>query len=377
LEGARHMLRGEAEQLARLTGASGELIGRARDKGTLLAATRKATRLVTVTGLPGVGKTALALAAAASATAYFPDGVWPVPLGQLRDSELVAHTVAQALGLPDRLNKRLLDGMAAELGAMRMLLVLDTCEHLLAGCAELVTALARTCPYIRIIATSRQPLRVPGEHVQILRPLTLGHAVVLFGRRARQVRPAFRVTPQNRPLITDICRRLDRLPLAIELAARQLDSMSLDELRADLNSGLGMLHNGADAPGRHQTMGAAIGWSHQLCSPAERLLWARLSVFGEPFLLEDAKQVCGGPHLPAGEVGDALAGLAERSVLLTDPSAGTDRAARVAGVEGPSRPAAAHRMPETIRAYGAAMLLRLGEERAVHARYRAWQAHRK
>lgn len=370
------MLRGEAEQLARLTGASGELVGRARDKGTLTALLQ-ATRLVTVTGLPGVGKTAVALAAATSVTRVFPDGIWPVPLGQLRDGELVPHTVAQALGLPDRLNRRLLDSLAAELGAMRMLLVLDTCEHLLTGCAEVTSTLTRACPYLRVITTSRQPLHVPGEHVHTLRPLTLGHAVVLFGRRARQVRPAFHVTPDNRPLITDICRRLDRLPLAIELAVRQLDSMSLEELRSDLDSGLGLLHNGADAPGRHQTMGAAIGWSHQLCSPAERLLWARLSVFVEPFRLEDAKQVCGGPHLPDEEVSDALAGLADRSVLLTDPSAGTDAIARAAGPEGTPRPAAAYRMPETIRAYGAAMLLRLGEERSAHARYRSWQAHRK
>jgi predicted ATPase len=355
------MLRGEAEQMARLAGGAAELIGRARDKSALLALTSGAS-LVTVTGLPGVGKTALALAVAAAANRSYRDGVWPVPLGQLREPLLVPHTVAQALDVPDRLGRDRLGALTGELGDRRMLLLLDTCEHLASGCADLVTAIARDCPGITVLATSRGPLGVPGEKAYTLRPLTLGHAIVLFGKRARQVAPDFRVTLDNRTQIAEICRRLDRLPLAIELAVRQLASASLAELGDDLEHGLGLLHNGVDAPGRHQTMSAAIGWSHQLCSPAERLLWARLTVFTEPFQLNDASQVCADSNLPPQEVADALLALTNRSLLLVDAPNGSD---------------AVYRLPETIRAYGSAMLLRLGEEGAVHARYRMWRAHRK
>lgn len=359
------MLRGDAEQLARLAGESGELVGRARDKAALSALVLS-TRMVTVTGLPGVGKTALALSVAASMTRAFPDGVWPVPLGQLRDSDLVPHTVAEALAVPDRLGadqlgRNRLDVLAAELSRRRLLLVLDTCEHVTRSCADVSATLLRHCPDVHILATSREPLRLNDERVHTLRPLTLGHAVVLFGKRAREVLPDFRVTPENRPVVTEICRRLDRLPLAIELAARQLVSLSLTELRDDLDMGLGLLHNGADAPGRQQTLSAAIGWSHQLCTPTERLLWARLSVFTEPFRLSDAQEVCADDHLGRMAVADALLGLATRSVLLTEHY---------------SDDGTAYRVPQTIRAYGSAMLLRLGEEGAVHARYRQWRSRR-
>jgi predicted ATPase len=355
------MLRGEAEQMARLAGGAAELIGRARDKSALLALT-SGTSLVTVTGLPGVGKTALSLAVAAASSRSFRDGVWPVPLGQLREPLLVPHTVAQALDVPDHLTRDRLGALTSELRARRMLLMLDTCEHLGSGCSDLVAAIVRDCPHITVLATSREPLEVPGEKVYTLRPLTLGHAIVLFGKRARQSAPDFRVTLDNRAVIADICRRLDRLPLAIELAVRQLASVSLAELSDDLDTGLGLLHNGMDVPGRHQTLSAAIGWSHQLCTPAERLLWARLTVFTEPFQLDDASQVCADGNLPPLALGTALRGLANRSLLLADA---------------PNGDSPVYRLPETIRAYGSAMLLRLGEESAVHARYRMWRAHRK
>lgn len=358
------VLRGESEQLVRLAGESGELTGRARDKAALAALD---TRLVTVTGLPGVGKTAVTLAVAADATGTFRDGVWPVPLGQLRNDDLVPHTVAQALAIggqpsPDELSLSRLDALAAGLRDRQLLIVLDTCEHLIRGCNELAAALLRNCPDVRIMATSREPLRLPAEQVYSLRPLTLGHAVVLFGKRARPVAADFRVTPENRQIVTEICRRLDRLPLAIELAVRQLDSLSLTELRDDLNHGLGLLHDGVEAPGRHQTMSAAIGWSHQLCTPVERLLWARLSVFAEPVNYDDARQVCGDEYLDPLAIAEALLGLARRSVLLTETTRRGDTL---------------YRVPETIRAYGSAMLLRLGEESAMHARYRLWRIQRK
>ena len=355
------MLRGEADQLARVAGASGNLVGRTRDKA-ILSALLPGSPLITVTGLPGVGKTAIALAVAVTTSRTFPDGVWPVPLGQLRQHELVPHTVAQALDVPDQLSRDVLDSLTTALRDRQLLLVLDTCEHVARGCAAVARAITAHCPGVRVIATSREPLRLPDERLYTLRPLTLGHAIVLFGKRARSASPGFHMTPENRPVVAEICRRLDRLPLAIELAARQLATSSLPELRADLQHGLGLLHNGVDAPGRHQTLSAAIGWTHELCSPAERLLWARLSVFAEPFRHNDASLVCSDEYLPTTVVATALPGLASRSVLLVD---------------GPADDGTSYRMPETIRAYGSAMLLRLGDEAAVQARYRLWRTHRK
>jgi predicted ATPase len=358
------VLRGEAGQIARLAGSASRLIGRARDTDALLTMLR-GTRLITVTGLPGVGKTAVTIAAATAAK-DFPDGVWPVALGQLRDQALVPHTVAQYLSVPDYLSRTRLDSLAGELRSRRLLLILDTCEHLARGCADLAAALLRSCPQLRIITTSREPLRLPDERLLTIRPLALGHAISLFGQRAAEAAPAFQITPGNRATVTAVCRRLDRLPLAIELAARQLAAGSLDRLRADLEVGFGLLHNSADSPGRHQTLCAAIGWSHQLCTPAERLLWARLSVFTEPFGLPDAAAVCAGDNLSRLAVADALLGLASRSVLLTDPPPDPGAGGAASG--------ARYRVPQTIRAYGAAMLLRLGEEAELHRRHQAWRA---
>lgn len=331
---------------------------------SLIPAIRTA-RLVTLTGLPGVGKTAVAAAAVRSLRGAYPDGVWPVALGQLQDGALVEHTVAQVLMVPDTLGEKQLGSLVGQLQARRLLLMLDTCEHLIGGCERLVAGLLASCPGVRVIATSREPLRLPGEHVVPVRPLTLGHAVVLFSRRAREAAPDFKVTPDNRALVASVCRRLDRLPLAIELAARQLGSMSLDRLRAALASGFSILRDDstprddADSPRRHQSLYAAIGWSHELCTPQERLLWARLSVFAEPVKIPDAIAVCADRQLPASAVADALLGLAGRSVVLTDtdPADGTR-----------------YRVPGTIRSFGATMLLRLGEAADQRRRYLDWLA---
>jgi predicted ATPase len=335
----------------------GGLVGRAAEFAAAQRMLGRA-RLVTLTGLPGVGKTAVGVAAAARAN--FADGAWLVPLDSLRDGDLLPHTIAGALGMRDGPASCRLEALVDELCDRRLLLVLDTCEHLIGACAGFATALLLTPGRdVRILATSREPLRVRGGLTVTVRPLPLRYAVELFGQRAADAAPGFRVTPENRETVAAICRRLDRLPLAIELAARQMASGSLEQLRSRLQADYWFLRNSEDAPPRHETLRTAIGWSHQLCTPAEQLLWARLSVFDGSFRLQDAQDICAGPDLSGQEVATAVAMLAARSILLM----GQDK----------SRPAW-FRLPAIVRAYGAGMLRRLGDSREWERRYQAWRA---
>ena len=340
--------------------APGDLVGRSAETAavrTLLDRNMPGrSRLVTLTGLPGVGKTAVGVVAAASAARNFADGTSIIRLDSLRDEALLPHTIAEALRLPDRYAASPLEVLAAELSDRQLLLVLDTCEHLIGTCAAVAMTLLPECPGLCVLATSREPLRVPGESVLAIRPLQARDAVALFARRAVQASPGFRRTAANQETVTAICGRLDGLPLAIELAARQLASVSAAELLSGLRSGYGLLRDGDEYPPRQQTMRAAIGWSHQLCTPAERLLWARLGVFPGWFGLRDAQEICADAHLPEDVVAAALTLLAERSVLLKDLIAAGDR----------------FRLPATIRAYGLEMLHRLEEYDELTDRYRRW-----
>jgi predicted ATPase len=334
----------------------GGLVGRAAEVAAIIRMLG-GTRLATVTGLPGVGKTAVSLKAASAIAWNFTDGALTVRLDTLRDEALLPHTIAAALELDDRFAGSRLDVLIEGLCDRRMLVVLDTCEHVLGASAGLASALLAACPGVRILATSRQPLRVPGESVMSARPLRPGDAVTLFTQRAAQTRG--RLTVEHRAVVESICALLDRLPLAIELAVRQLAGMEpLSAALAELASGL---EAGDELPGRaggsadrHRTLRAAIGWSHGLCTPAERLLWARLSVFSGPFLPRHAQDVCTTSQLPDEAVAACLAMLAERSILLWDEPAG-------------------FRLPATIRAYGRTMLRRLGQDQEFTERYRRWQ----
>jgi predicted ATPase len=339
-------------------GHSAALVGRAAELATIQRMMGRA-QLVTVIGPPGVGKTAVGIAAAAAMRSNFADGAWLVTFDSLRDEDLLPHAVADALNIPDRLSRSRMNGLAGELAGRRLLLVLDTCEHLAGACAALITRLlTQPCPGLRILATSRAPLRVPGGLTVTIGPLPMRHAMTMFGRRAAGAAPGFRITPGNRETVEAICSRLDRLPLAIDLAARQLASGSAEQLRSRLQAGYWFLRNSADSPPRHETLRTAIGWSHQLCTPAERLLWARLSVFPGSFRLPDARDVCAGRHLPGHAVDAAVATLAAQSILLMDLRDG--RQARF-------------RLPATVRAYGAGMLHQLGEDAEWQRRYQAWQ----
>jgi predicted ATPase len=331
---------------------SGGLTGRSAETAAIRRAVSRSP-VVTVTGLPGVGKTATSIAAALgidTVPAGFPDGLALIRLDGLRDETLLPHTVAAALLLPDAFDVSPHRAVTAALRGKRMLLLLDTCEHLLGAVAAFASELTEACPGVRILATSREPLRVPGEETIYLAPLPMGDAVELFRQRAGGV-------PLDSDALEAVCEQLDRLPLAIVLAARQLSVGSLDALRAGLESGYDFLSDPGAQVARHQTLAAAIGWSHQLCTPAERLLWARLAVFEGAFGVKDCQEVCATTYLTDANVEVGVTMLAERSLLLHVTS------------ELPR-----YVMPHTIRAYGLAMLRRIAEEDEMRRRYRRWRS---
>ncbi|WP_419995785.1 ATP-binding protein [Streptomyces boninensis] len=326
-------------------------------------------RLVTLTGVGGVGKSRLALHAGARAQAdeaeeAFRDGVWLVELSPLQDSTLLAHTVAGALRLSDATARPALEVLGEWLADKALLLILDTCEHLLDGCTRLVESLLSVAPGLRVLATSRQPLGIAGERVLAVPPLPTekdAAAVRLFTDRAAAASPGFVLPAGDRQAVaavTALCRDLDGLPLAIELAAGQLHAMSLEQLTDRLRvrfDTLTPLGRPRPALPRHQTMRTTIGWSHELCTPLERLLWARLSVFAGGFDEEAAQLVCAGGPLADKEIPAVLRGLVDKSVVQPDQ-------------EGPRGPR--YRLLDTIREYGTRWLRELDEYHTLQRRHR-------
>ncbi|MCX5243731.1 AAA family ATPase [Streptomyces sp. NBC_00201] len=315
-------------------------------------------RLVTLTGPAGVGKSRLALRAAHAARAGFPGGAWLVELSELRDPDLLTNTVAQATRLTEQTLHPLLQAVCEHLAGAPLLLVLDTCEHVLDECARVVQELLANVPELRVLATSRQPLGVPGEHLLTVAPLPLGErddAVALFAARAAASVPSFTLTDANRAHVAAVCARLDGIPLALELAAVRLRGFPLDRLLEGLDSRFDLLVSPARPRlARHQTLRTAIGWSHELCTPLERLLWARLSVFAGGWDVEAAEFVCHGGPLDAEEILPLLASLTEKSIVTRD---GEEAAVR-------------YRMLDTVRSFGADWLTGLGETEAVRRRHR-------
>ncbi|NIH84175.1 ATP-binding protein [Amycolatopsis granulosa] len=332
-------------------------VGRRRE----LAETRRllaSARLVTLTGASGVGKTRLALRAAADVRRAFPDGVWFVPLAELRDPALLAYTIATTLGLTDQAGAQVA-GLAEFLEDQRVLLVLDNCEHVLDACAVLVAKLLSATSSVRVLATSRQLLRADGEQVLVVPPLPVPsagepavEAVTLFAERAAAVVPGFTVDSSNRDTVVRICRRLDGIPLALELAAVRLRVLSLGQLLERLDDRFRLLTGGSrSAPGRQQTLEAAIAWSFDLCTGAEQAVWEAVSVFAGGFDLEAAEAVCAAAGIDAGEVLDLVAGMVDKSIL-----------ARLDGTFGRS---ARYGMLETLREFGDVKLVASGREEAV------------
>lgn len=327
------------------------------------------SRLVTLTGVGGVGKTRLALHTARTLRRAFPAGVRLVELAEVADPALVPVTVMQAMGLRGSAG----DGIDALIDFLRpreLLLVLDGCEHLVAGCAALVGRLLPACAGLRVLATSREPLRTNGEHTYLVPTLPVPgerlrageriaryDAVALFTERATAADPGFAVTERNREAVAALCRRLDGLPLAIELAAVRMNAVNPEELLARLAEPHRLLAAGSRASvARHRTLRAAMEWSHQRCSAEEKTLWARLSAFSGGFDLTAAESVCEGDGLPHESVFEALGGLVEKSIVVADTSAGTTR----------------YRALEVIREFGGELLADRGEQARVRHRHQEY-----
>lgn len=337
------------------------------------------TRLLTLTGSGGVGKTRLVLRVASDLVGAFPDGVWLVELAGLGDPTLVPQATASALGVREQPGRSLLDTLIDVMRPRTCLLVLDNCEHLVAACATLANGLLRTCPGLTLLATSREPLGIAGESVWRVPPLTLPdgsgddaladspstlaryEAIRLFEERARAALPAFSLTNQNAPAVVQICRRLDGIPLAIELAAARSRGLAPEQLSTRLNDRFRLLTGGSrTALARHQTLRALVDWSYELLSEPERVLLQRLSVFAGGWTLDAAEVVCAGDDLETGDVLELLLQLVDRSLVLAED---TD-AGRTPGVR--------YRLLETLRQYGAEKLYEAGDEDVMRGRHLSW-----
>ena len=315
-----------------------------------------ANRLVTLTGAGGVGKTRLAVQVAARLDGDFADGVWYVDLAPITDPDVVPLAVTRALGLPDQAGRTTMDTLTHVIAGRHMLVVLDNCEHLIDACAALATALLAACPAVTIFATSREPIRVPGEVAWPVPSLSLAdEAITLFTDRARYVRPDFVVNDANSATVTEICQRLDGIPLAIELAAARVRALSLAQILESLHNRFRLLTGGArTAVRRQQTLRASVDWSHALLTDPERVLFRRAAVFMGGFDLDAAQAVCGDSDVERYQTLDQLTLLIEKSLVVAeDGNFGTR-----------------YRMLETVRQYALENLGDSGEAYPVRALHR-------
>jgi len=330
-----------------------------------------ADRLVTLTGAGGAGKTRLALQVAAELLESYQDGVWLVQLESLADPALVPQTVASAVGVREE-HRPLVETVADFLHPKSLLLVVDNCEHLLVACAQLAETFLRRCPQLRVLATSQEPLGVAGEATYRVpslsmpdakqapdpESLTQYEAVRLFAERAALSKRDFALTGGNALAVAQLVRRLDGIPLAIELAAARLKALSVEQIVARLDDRFRLLTAGTrTAVARHQTLKATMDWSYELLSEAERAMLRRVSVFAGGWTLEAAETVCSGEGIEPREVLDLLALLVDKSmVLVYEEDHGGPR----------------YRLLETVRQYGRERLVESGEDEAVGRRHRDW-----
>ncbi|WP_342661758.1 Serine/threonine-protein kinase PknD (plasmid) [Rhodococcus ruber] len=330
------------------------------------------SRLVTLTGIGGVGKTRLAIQVAARVQREYADGVRLVELGDLREGSSLVDAVAGAVEVRDHSARPLWEVLVEHLAAQELLLVLDNCEHMVDAVADLARTLLRTGPRLRILTTSREPLGVGGEAVlrvpplpvpdpdiegrPSLRALVKYDAVTLFAERAAAIVPGFALTGDNAATVARICHRLDGLPLPIELAAARLRALSPEQILDRLTDRYTLLTRGSrGAPTRQQTLRWCIDWSFDLCTAAEQRVWARVAVFAGSFDLDAAEQVCGA-DLAAGEVLDTLTSLVDKSILIREETGSVVR----------------FRLLETLREYGYEKLEQTGEDLPLRRRYRDW-----
>ncbi len=291
------------------------------------------TRLLSLTGTGGCGKTRLALKVAGNLVGKFDDGVWWVGLAPLSDPALAPKSVASALGVRERPGRQMMETLSDHLGSRKMLLILDNCEHLIGACATLAEALLRTCPDLKILATTREPLGIAGEanwpvpslSVPAAHPLPPVHelvryeAVGLFVERAAEAGPGFEPTEHNAPAVVRVCRKLEGVPLAIELAAARTKVLTVEQIADRLGDSFGLLTEGSRTALPHQrTLRATVDWSHGLLSEGERDLFQRLSVFAGGFTLEAAEEVCSGRGIEQVEVLPLLSRLVDKSLVVTE-----------------------------------------------------------
>ncbi len=313
-------------------------VGR-QDELSELGALISTSRLVTLAGVGGVGKTTLAVQAARDQVPLFDDGVWLVELGDLSDGSLLPGVAAAALGIHNRATRPPAEVMVEYLADREALVVLDNCEQVIDDAAALVETLLEGCPRLRILATSREVLGIAGEAVLPLSPLPypdIGSipnraklarydAVALFVERARSADPRFTLTQNNAAAVARICAQLDGLPLAIELAAARLRVMSADQIADRLSDRFKLLTRGKrGAPTRQQTLSWCIGWSYDRCTPQEQQLWARLSVFAGTFELDAAREICA-EDVSAEDLLDELCALVDKSILIRNEDDGVVR----------------------------------------------------
>jgi len=356
----------------RLRGELTEFVGR-RAELVLVRRALNSARLVTLIGPGGIGKTRLAIEAASGARRAFSDGVGLADLGGLRDPALLVPEVARSLGLADKSARWAVASLSDRLASRRVLLVLDQCEHVADACAVMADALLRACPGLRIIATSRHVLGVVGEVTVAVPPMTVPadgpsaipeelrcyEAVRLFADRAAAVLPGFVVDAENGATVAAVCRALDGIPLAIELAAVRLRSLSPQQVLARLDSRFQLLSGGgpADQP-HHRTLQAALEWSYGLLTKSEQAMWRRVSVFAGSFDLDAAEAVCAGEGIAARSVIDLVDGLVAKSIL--SHAAGNAKAR--------------YRLLDTIGEFGLQKLRAEGGERPFRGRHRDWYA---
>lgn len=344
------------------------LIGR-DDAVALLHQRLASTRLVSVTGVGGCGKTRLAVHVAATVSHSFPDGAWFVDLSVVREPQLVAAAVAEALGLDDQAHNAPLRAVRTALEPRTTLLVLDSCEHVIDACAELVAEFLSSCPHLTMLITSREALGITGEVVVPLPPLAVpppatasmpdeAHrypAIQLFVERAHAVQPSFRLARETLPVVIEICRRLDGLPLAIELAAARVKTLAVDEIAARLDDRLRFLaSSGRAGAARQQTLRATIAWSYDGLSAPDQVLFDRLSIFTGGWTLALAERIVASADLPAETVMEGVSRLVDKSLVTAD--LGEDGALR-------------YRLLESLHHFARERLADRGETDAIRAQH--------
>jgi predicted ATPase/DNA-binding CsgD family transcriptional regulator len=324
-------------------------------------------RLVTLTGAGGSGKTRLSIKVANELLNEFEEGIWFIRFAPLSDSELVPQAVASVLGVSEKKKRPILDTLIGHLKEFQTLLIFDNCEHLIDACAQLAESLLRACPNVKILATSREPMNLPGEVVWTVPPMSLpephpwrnpssgevalpayqqSEAVQLFRNRAALVSPDFELTMDNGTWVAEICRRLDGMPLAIELAAARVRALSVQQIAERLDDRFNLLTGGSrTAPARHQTLSATLAWSYALLSEVECRVLQRLSVFSGGATLEAIESVCTQDGVKMDEVLDTLSQLVDKSLVVAGQRSSKTR----------------YSLLETIRQYANEKLIQSGE----------------